>query len=63
MELRQKLDATRAPKLRQVNLSVFGFSRGAAEARVFYQWLDRIMGLDLAPVGSTPAHAFAGVPV
>ena len=63
MELRTKIESVSAPKLLQVNLSVFGFSRGAAEARVFCQWLNQIMRLDLAPVGSTPAHAFAGVPV
>jgi hypothetical protein len=27
------------PKVTQINLSVFGFSRGAAEARVFVNWL------------------------
>ncbi|RFO96248.1 DUF2235 domain-containing protein [Rhodoferax lacus] len=27
------------PKITQINLSVFGFSRGAAEARVFVNWL------------------------
>lgn len=27
------------PRLTQINLSVFGFSRGAAEARVFVNWL------------------------
>ena len=63
MELRTKIESVSAPKLRQVNLSVFGFSRGAAEARVFCQWLNQIMRLDLSPVGSTPANAFAGVPV
>ncbi|MEM5715284.1 hypothetical protein AB3B16_08110, partial [Bifidobacterium animalis subsp. lactis] len=27
------------PELRLINLSVFGFSRGAAEARAFVNWL------------------------
>lgn len=29
----------RKPQITQINLSVFGFSRGAAEARVFVNWL------------------------
>ncbi|MFC5472411.1 T6SS phospholipase effector Tle1-like catalytic domain-containing protein [Paraherbaspirillum soli] len=32
----------RKPEIRQINLSVFGFSRGAAEARTFVNWLYEI---------------------
>ena len=30
------------PKVTQINLSVFGFSRGAAEARTFCNWLEHL---------------------
>ncbi|PJJ96078.1 hypothetical protein CO611_09150 [Lysobacteraceae bacterium NML03-0222] len=33
--------AEQRPRVVRVNLSVFGFSRGAAEARVFCNWLER----------------------
>lgn len=32
----------RKPKIQQINISVFGFSRGAAEARTFVNWLYEI---------------------
>ncbi|MFS6652629.1 hypothetical protein, partial [Staphylococcus aureus] len=35
----KQLIADRKPKLLRIRLSVFGFSRGAAEARVFSNWL------------------------
>ncbi|MGU0812131.1 T6SS phospholipase effector Tle1-like catalytic domain-containing protein [Pseudomonas aeruginosa] len=42
VELRDKLTPVlngRLPRVAQIRLSVFGFSRGAAEARVFVNWL------------------------
>lgn len=38
--LEQKIKATPKPKLVEVFIDVFGFSRGAAEARVFCNWLE-----------------------
>lgn len=38
--LAQKINDTKHPKLVEVFIDVFGFSRGAAEARVFCNWLD-----------------------
>jgi hypothetical protein len=38
-QLAQKISDTRHPKLREVFIDVFGFSRGAAQARVFCNWL------------------------
>lgn len=32
------------PRITQMHLSVFGFSRGAAEARVFCNWVQRFCG-------------------
>lgn len=40
--LAAKIAATNKPKLVEVFLDVFGFSRGAAEARVFCHWLDEL---------------------
>ncbi|WP_434666490.1 phospholipase effector Tle1 domain-containing protein [Paraburkholderia sp. A3BS-1L] len=39
-QLAQKIDEIPSPKLVEVFIDVFGFSRGAAEARVFCNWLD-----------------------
>lgn len=38
--LEQKIQATPKPKLVEVFIDVFGFSRGAAQARVFCNWLE-----------------------
>ena len=35
---------TRKPKIKRIVFDVFGFSRGAAEARVFCNWLGELMG-------------------
>lgn len=35
--------SSRRPKIRRIALDVFGFSRGAAEARVFCTWLGELM--------------------
>ncbi|WP_170300112.1 T6SS phospholipase effector Tle1-like catalytic domain-containing protein [Pseudoduganella buxea] len=45
------------PRLDQINLSVFGFSRGAAEARAFVNWLYAIC--EKADGG----YSFAGIPI
>ena len=38
--LEQKIASAPKPQLKEVFIDVFGFSRGAAQARVFCQWLD-----------------------
>ena len=38
--LAQKIASAPKPQLKEVFIDVFGFSRGAAEARVFCRWLD-----------------------
>jgi hypothetical protein len=45
------------PRVELINLSVFGFSRGAAEARVFCNWLLEVC----EPVGG--GWEFAGIPI
>jgi hypothetical protein len=45
------------PKVEQINLSVFGFSRGAAEARVFVNWLFEVCKREEG------AWTFAGIPI
>ncbi|WP_240072054.1 DUF2235 domain-containing protein [Cupriavidus taiwanensis] len=35
----------RRPRISAVRLSVFGFSRGAAEARTFCQWIRKATGM------------------
>lgn len=44
-------------KLKQINISVFGFSRGAAQARAFVHWLNHIFESD------SGGFEIAGVPV
>lgn len=58
-KLKAKIDgrAKSKPMPEQVNISVFGFSRGAAEARAFVNWFFDICAHD----GET--HSLAGVPV
>lgn len=45
------------PEVEQINLSVFGFSRGAAEARVFCNWLFEVCTQDRG------GWTFAGIPI
>ncbi len=45
------------PMPEQINLSVFGFSRGAAEARAFVNWLYAICD------GKNEAYLFSGIPL
>lgn len=42
-KLRAKLDAKRQPEIPFVSLSVFGFSRGAVEARAFCYWFQDVL--------------------
>lgn len=60
-QLEQKIAAARKarpnPKVLGIRLSVFGFSRGAAKARVFSNWF-----LDMCEAASG-SHALGGLPV
>lgn len=56
--LASKAAATPSRKLLQVNVSVFGFSRGAAQARAFCHFVHHIM-LKKGPAGG---YTLAGVP-
>ncbi|WP_145747301.1 T6SS phospholipase effector Tle1-like catalytic domain-containing protein [Variovorax beijingensis] len=47
----------RKPEITQINLSVFGFSRGAAEARAFVNWLCEICE------HKDGGYLFAGIPL
>lgn len=47
----------RKPQVEQINLSVFGFSRGAAEARVFVNWLFEVCEQEGG------GWTFAGIPL
>jgi len=55
-ELASVLKASK-PAVEQINLSVFGFSRGAAEARVFVNWLFEVCKQEKG------GWTFAGVPI
>jgi uncharacterized protein (DUF2235 family) len=56
--LKQAIEGKR-PKVTKVHLSVFGFSRGAAEARVFCNWMQKATGMD---IGGAVLHLrFLGV--
>lgn len=47
----------RKPRVEQINVSVFGFSRGAAEARVFVNWLFEVCKEEGG------GWTFAGIPI
>jgi hypothetical protein len=47
----------RKPEVTQINLSVFGFSRGAAQARAFVNWLFEVCK------SSDGGHRFADMPI
>jgi hypothetical protein len=51
--LANKLAAAGKPTVKECFIDVFGFSRGAAEARVFCSWLNRLL----------VAGKFAGIPI
>ena len=48
--------------VQQIFVSVFGFSRGAAEARVFSRWLIELCKMDARMLGK-PGMTLAGFPV
>lgn len=54
--LQNKLKGTK-PVVEQINLSVFGFSRGAAQARAFVNWLFEVCKQEGG------AWTFAGIPI
>lgn len=49
--------AGQKPRVEQINLSVFGFSRGAAEARAFVNWLFEVCKQE------SGGWTFAGIPI
>ena len=55
--LKTALEKKKSPSVRLVNLSIFGFSRGAAEARTFCNWMN-----ELCQPGSK-GQTFFGVPL
>lgn len=55
-KLKAALDGNK-PKVTQINLSVFGFSRGAAQARAFVNWLFEVCEQ------SGGGWQFAGIPI
>lgn len=62
--LRSKLApmlASRKPTLKKIRLSVFGFSRGAAAARVFCNWLSDALDKDMKIVGIPVELDFLGI--
>ncbi len=62
--LSQKLKALiagRKPKMLRIRLSVFGFSRGAAEARVFANWLKDALNDDMTLAGVPVSFDFLGI--
>ncbi|WP_296224389.1 T6SS phospholipase effector Tle1-like catalytic domain-containing protein [Ralstonia sp. UBA689] len=59
-QLAQQIAAQSHPKLKEVFIDVFGFSRGAAEARVFCNWLDECFEGDKL-AGVTAHIRFLGI--
>ncbi|MGA4231768.1 phospholipase effector Tle1 domain-containing protein [Ralstonia nicotianae] len=51
----------RKPTLLRIRLSVFGFSRGAAEARVFSNWLKDALDDDMTLAGVEVSFDFLGI--
>ena len=62
--LKTQIDAVHAskttPEIKAVRLFVYGFSRGAAEARAFANWLEALTKVEVA--GET-CYLFAGLPI
>lgn len=52
---------TSRPKIRSIRISVFGFSRGAAEARVFCSWLKDAFETDFTLCGIPVQIDFLGI--
>jgi hypothetical protein len=58
-ELQSKLMHAK-PRVKECFIDIFGFSRGAAEARVFTSWLNQI--LDVGKFAGVPLHfRFLGI--
>ncbi|MCA8113414.1 T6SS phospholipase effector Tle1-like catalytic domain-containing protein [Burkholderia cepacia] len=49
------------PKLQRIRLYVFGFSRGAAEARTFSNWLNDALDADFSLCGVPVSYDFLGL--
>ncbi|MES2127136.1 MAG: DUF2235 domain-containing protein [Pseudomonadota bacterium] len=59
--LSKKIKAAKPLKIAVCNVDVFGFSRGAAEARVFCNWLDAMLDADGALSGVPICLRFVGL--
>ena len=63
-ELQKKIEGAHAsgtiPEIKALRLYVYGFSRGAAEARAFSCWLE---GLTQVEVNGETCYLFAGLPI
>ncbi|RON21760.1 Rhs element Vgr protein [Pseudomonas brassicacearum] len=60
-KLKQKLDADEKPNILAMRLYVYGFSRGAAEARTFVNWLQALVRCKGA--SGEVEYRFAGLPI
>ncbi|UVL83774.1 DUF2235 domain-containing protein [Pseudomonas sp. B21-028] len=57
----ERLHASHAiPRIKALRLYVYGFSRGAAQARTFTQWLRQLTEVE---ANGETCHLFAGVPI
>jgi hypothetical protein len=57
----ERLHASRSiPRIEALRLYVYGFSRGAAQARAFTQWLRQLTEVE---ANGETGHLFAGVPI
>ena len=63
-ELKAQIDAAHAsktiPTIKAIRLFVYGFSRGAAQARAFANWLEALTKVE---VEGTTCYLFAGLPI
>lgn len=60
-DLKAKADEQKVPKITQVNLSAFGFSRGAAQARSFTNRLLKVLGSSTEVAGIPLSFDFLGI--
>lgn len=58
--LENKLKSNEKPKIKECFLDIFGFSRGAAEARVFCSWVDKLL-IDGKLAGVPIRFRFVGI--
>ncbi|HEP0306858.1 DUF2235 domain-containing protein [Providencia rettgeri] len=61
----EKIDAllSQKPKALAIKLYVYGFSRGAAEARAFIHWVSQLFDLDTEKNALLPQQTLANVPL